>query len=43
MNYKDVYQMWLTDDYFDEKTKKELQQIASDEKEIEEEGAQNHG
>ncbi len=35
MNYKDQYQFWLEDDYFDEKTKEELRAIANDEKEIE--------
>ena len=35
MSYKDTYQFWLTDEYFDETVKKELQDIAQDEKEIE--------
>jgi len=35
MNYKDQYQFWLEDDYFDAKTKEELKAIANDEKEIE--------
>lgn len=35
MDYKEKYESWLKDDYFDEKTKEELIQIAKDEKEIE--------
>ena len=35
MNYKEVYQEWCTDAYFDEQTKEELRAIAGDEKEIE--------
>ena len=35
MNYKEQYDFWLKDSYFDEKTRQELQAIASDEKEIE--------
>ncbi|MCR4691670.1 MAG: phospho-sugar mutase [Lachnospiraceae bacterium] len=35
MDYKEIYQKWLADPYFDEDTKKELQAIAGDEKEIE--------
>ena len=35
MNYKEQYQFWLTDSYFDAETKKELQAIAENEKEIE--------
>lgn len=35
MNYKEQYQFWLEDDYFDAKTKEELKAIANDEKEIE--------
>ena len=35
MNYKEQYDFWLKDSYFDEKTRQELQTIASDEKEIE--------
>lgn len=35
MNYKDQYQFWLEDDYFDAKTKEELKAIANNEKEIE--------
>ena len=34
MNYKDIYQQWCTDSYFDEATKAELKSIADDEKEI---------
>ncbi len=36
MNYKEQYQDWLTNPYFDEKTKAELQSIANDENEIKE-------
>lgn len=35
MNYRDIYQEWLTNDYFDDKTKAELQAISGNEKEIE--------
>ncbi len=35
MDYRDAYENWLKDDYFDEKIKKELREIAADEKEIE--------
>ncbi|MFI3200462.1 MAG: phospho-sugar mutase [Eubacteriales bacterium] len=34
--YQETYKFWLEDAYFDEETKKELQSIQSDEKEIEE-------
>ncbi len=36
MDYKDVYQSWLDDPYFDEDTKAELRAIADDEHEIRE-------
>ena len=36
MGYKDQYQFWLEDSYFDDNTKKELQAIKDNEKEIEE-------
>ena len=36
MNYKEVYQSWLDDPYFDEDTKAELRAIADDEHEIRE-------
>lgn len=36
MNYREQYDFWLKDSYFDEKTKDELQAISGDEKEIEE-------
>ncbi len=36
MNYREQYDFWLKDSYFDEKTKAELQAISGDEKEIEE-------
>ena len=35
MNYMDAYRFWLTDPYFDEETKKELDAIKDNEKEIE--------
>ena len=35
-NYKELYNEWLSNPYFDEETKAELRGIASDEKEIEE-------
>lgn len=35
MGYREVYESWLKDDYFDEATKEELRSIAGDEKEIE--------
>lgn len=34
MNYKDEYQKWCTDNYFDEKTKAELKAIEGNEEEI---------
>ena len=36
MNYKEQYQEWLSNPYFDEKTKAELRNIADDENEIKE-------
>lgn len=36
MDYKEMYQEWLSNPVFDEATKKELQEIANDEKEIKE-------
>ncbi len=36
MGYKEVYESWLSNPYFDEATKAELKGIANDEKEIEE-------
>lgn len=35
MNYREKYSLWCTQDYFDEHTKKELLNIADDEREIE--------
>ena len=35
MSYMDTYNLWITSDYFDDDTKKELQAIKNDEKEIE--------
>ncbi|MGN0496245.1 MAG: phospho-sugar mutase [Lachnospiraceae bacterium] len=35
MSYKEVYQEWLENDYFDDETKKELQAISGNESEIE--------
>ena len=34
MNYKETYQEWLSNPYFDEDTKKELTAIENDENEI---------
>ena len=36
MNYKDIYNEWLSNPYFDDETKAELKAIENDEKEIEE-------
>ena len=36
MNYKETYQEWITNPYFDEEVKAELRGIAEDEKEKEE-------
>ena len=36
MNYQEQYQDWLTNSYFDDRTKEELKAIASDENEIKE-------
>ena len=36
MSYKELYNEWLSNPYFDEETKEELRVIANDEKEIEE-------
>lgn len=36
MEVREAYNLWLTDSYFDEDTRKELQAIGDDEKEIEE-------
>ena len=36
MDYKEKYQEWLANDYFDEETKQELEAIADNEEEIEE-------
>ena len=36
MDYKEVYQEWLENPYFDENTKAELKSIAGDENEIKE-------
>lgn len=35
MNYKETYDRWCTDEYFDEETREELKGIAGNEKEIE--------
>ena len=35
MDYKEMYQQWLDNPYFDEETKAELTSIAGNEKEIE--------
>ncbi len=36
MSYKELYNEWLTNSYFDEETREELRSIADNEKEIEE-------
>ena len=36
MNYQEQYQVWLTNPYFDEETKKELQAIGNDDNEVKE-------
>ena len=36
MDYKKIYEEWLSNPYFDEETKKELQSISGDENEIKE-------
>ena len=36
MDYKDIYKEWLSNPYFDEDTKKELQDIADNDNEIKE-------
>lgn len=36
MNYKVIYKQWLTDEYFDKDTRKELEVIKNDENEIKE-------
>ena len=33
MGYKEVYESWLSDPYFDEQTKEELRSIADDDNE----------
>lgn len=35
VDYREAYESWLKDDYFDEEIKRELREIAADEKEIE--------
>ncbi len=35
VDYREAYKSWLKDDYFDEEIKRELKEIAADEKEIE--------
>ena len=35
MNYMEIYNQWLESDYFDANTKKELENIKGNEKEIE--------
>ena len=34
MGYKETYQSWLDDPYFDEKTKEELRSISGDERKL---------
>lgn len=36
MDYKEIYEQWVNDEYFDEKTRAELKAIAGDDKEIQE-------
>ena len=36
MDYKEIYEAWLANPYFDEKTKEELKSIADDDNEIKE-------
>ena len=36
MDYRDIYNDWLSNPYFDDDTKAELEAIKSDEKEVEE-------
>ncbi len=36
MDYREVYQEWLENPYFDDSTKEELRAVEKDEKEIEE-------
>lgn len=36
MDYKEVYEQWLSNPYFDEATKEELKNIAEDDNEIKE-------
>ena len=36
MDYKEIYEQWLNDDYFDESTRNELKAISGDDKEIQE-------
>ena len=35
MDYREQFNFWLEDDYFDEETKKELLAIRNDDKEVE--------
>ena len=35
MSYRETFEFWLNDDYFDQKTKEELLAIRNDEKEVE--------
>ena len=35
MNYREAFDFWLTDSYFDEETKQELQGIRDNEAEVE--------
>ena len=35
MNYRETFEFWLNDDYFDQKTKEELLAIRNNEKEVE--------
>ena len=42
MNVKEAYEYWLNDPYFDENIKKELREIAGDEKAVEERFYRKH-
>ena len=42
MNYKEQYEFWLKDSYFDEETKKELQEIQERKVPEQDEESQTH-
>ena len=41
MDYRELYNEWLTNPYFDDNTKKELEAIENDDKEIEDRFTRN--